>query len=229
MTRSTPFRTVSFQGPDSTLSIIVRPTKALTPGDVLREVDSLSILSPSDYLVVQAGYVGNVDLKSKVEEFGERRKADQSLTMSCLVSPIQNKYVSNFYRSPLSLKKRIADIYSLSLHRTNSVFAVHALSPNHQLFHYEQSQLFPKMKSFKLPREALSNPEQEVTTRSDLESVGLVICSNEVIHALFLYHLSILDTLADRTFRDRTGRTTVHGEFRLPNLLPRFRQRSLDL
>ncbi|GAA5877759.1 hypothetical protein JCM16303_000227 [Sporobolomyces ruberrimus] len=146
--------TVSFQGPDSTLSIIVRPTKALTPGDVLREVDSLSILSPSDYLVVQAGYVGNVDLKSKVDEFGERRKADQSLTMSCLVSPIQNK--------------------------TNSVFAVHALSPNHQLFHYEQSQLFPKMKSFKLPREALSNPEQEVTTRSDLESVGLVICSNEV-------------------------------------------------
>ncbi|GAA5905565.1 translation initiation factor eIF2B catalytic subunit epsilon [Sporobolomyces salmoneus] len=146
--------TVSFQGPESTLSIVVRPTKALTPGDVLREVDSLSILSPSDYLVVQAGYVGNVDLKAKVEEFGERKKADPSLTMSCLVSPIQSK--------------------------TNSVFAVHALSPNHQLLHYEQSQLFPKMKTFKLPREALSNPEHEVTTRSDLESVGLVICSNEV-------------------------------------------------
>lgn len=64
--------------------------------------------------------------------------------------------------------------------RTNSVFAVHALAPNHQLLHYEQSQLFPKMRTFKLPREALSNPEQEVTTRSDLESVGLVICSNEV-------------------------------------------------
>ncbi|GAA5946869.1 hypothetical protein JCM3765_002052 [Sporobolomyces pararoseus] len=146
--------TVSFQGPELTLSIVVRPTKALTPGDVLREVDSLSILSPSDYLVVQAGYVGNVDLKSKVEEFGERKKADPSLTMSCLVSPIQAK--------------------------TNSVFAVHALAPNHQLLHYEQSQLFPKMRTFRLPREALSNPEQEVTTRSDLESVGLVICSNEV-------------------------------------------------
>ncbi|GAA5939733.1 translation initiation factor eIF2B catalytic subunit epsilon [Sporobolomyces koalae] len=148
--------TLTFQGPEVTLSIVVRPTKALTPGDVLREVDSLQILSPSDYLVVQAGYVGNVDLKHRVEEFAQRKKADPNLTMSCLVSPIQQK--------------------------TNSVFAVHALSArNDQLLHYEQSQLFPKMRTFRLPREALgAAQDQRVTIRSDLESVGLVICSNEV-------------------------------------------------
>ncbi|GAA6005765.1 hypothetical protein JCM11491_004000 [Sporobolomyces phaffii] len=184
--------TVSFQGPESTLSIVVRPTKALTPGDVLREVDSLSILSPSDYLVVQAGYVGNVDLKAKVEEFGERRKLDQSLTMSCMVSPIQNK--------------------------THSVFAVHALSPSHQLLHYEQSQLFPKMKSFKLPRESLANPELEVTTRSDLESVGLVICSNEVAPLFtenFDYQAFYPDFVNGLLTSDLLGKTiccTVIGE-----------------
>ena len=70
------------------MSIVVRPTKALTPGDVLREVDSLQILAPADYLVVQAGYVGNVDLKEKVQEFTDRRIKDPNLSMSCIVRPI---------------------------------------------------------------------------------------------------------------------------------------------
>ena len=70
------------------MSIVVRPTKALTPGDVLREVDSLQILAPADYLVVQAGYVGNVDLKEKVQQFTDRRLKDPNLSMSCIVRPI---------------------------------------------------------------------------------------------------------------------------------------------
>lgn len=70
------------------MTIVVRPTKALTPGDVLREVDSLQILAPADYLVVQAGYVGNVDLKEKVQEFTDRRVKDPNLSMSCIVRPI---------------------------------------------------------------------------------------------------------------------------------------------
>ncbi|GAA5860000.1 hypothetical protein JCM8547_003052 [Rhodosporidiobolus lusitaniae] len=145
--------TQSFHGPGSLLQILVRPTKALTPGDVLRECDSLSILSPADYLVVQAGYVGNVDLKQKVQEFTERRKKDQSLTMSCIVKPVAAK--------------------------THATFAVHTLSSDHQLFHYEQTPAFPKMKQFKVPREALASGK-EIHTRSDLEAVGAVICSVEV-------------------------------------------------
>ena len=81
-------RTSSFMSPGAEMSIVVRPTKALTPGDVLREVDSLQILAPADYLVVQAGYVGNVDLKEKVQEFTDRRLKDPNLSMSCIVRPI---------------------------------------------------------------------------------------------------------------------------------------------
>lgn len=54
---------------------------------MLREVDSLGILAPADFLVVQVGYVGNIDLAGKVEEFGERRKKDPTLAMSCVVAP----------------------------------------------------------------------------------------------------------------------------------------------
>ncbi|GAA5976582.1 hypothetical protein JCM11641_001346 [Rhodosporidiobolus odoratus] len=145
--------TQSFHGPETLLQIIVRPTKGLTPGDVMRECDSLSILSPADYLVVQAGYVGNVNLKQKVEEFGQRRKADPNLSMSCIVKPIATK--------------------------THSTFAVHTLDSDAQLYHYEESAAFPKMRQFKVPREALATGK-EIRTRSDLEAVGAVICSVEV-------------------------------------------------
>ncbi|GAA6034875.1 hypothetical protein JCM8097_009345 [Rhodosporidiobolus ruineniae] len=145
--------TQTFHGPEQLLQIVVRPTKALTPGDVMRECDSLSILSPADYLVVQAGYVGNVDLKQKVSEFTERRKKDPNLSMSCLVKPISVK--------------------------THATFAVHTLSSDHQLFHYEESPIYPRMKQFKVPREALQTGK-EIHTRCDLETVGAVICSVEV-------------------------------------------------
>ncbi|GAA5909439.1 hypothetical protein JCM5296_000571 [Sporobolomyces johnsonii] len=183
--------TTSFQGPESALSIVVRPTKALTPGDVMREVDGLSILAPADYLVVQAGYVGNVDLGQKVKDFTERRKADPSLSMSCVVAPIQTK--------------------------TSSVFAVHALSTDAQLFHYEQSSLFPKMKQFKVPREALADGK-EIHTRADLESVGAVICSVEVAPLFtenFDYQFFYPDFVNGLLTSDLLGKTiccTIVGE-----------------
>lgn len=89
LTRTTSRRSSSFTKNGSTLNIIVRPTKSVTPGEVLRELDKLGILGPVDYLVVQAGYVGNLFLKDKVDEFTVRRKADPSLTMSCVVAPRQ--------------------------------------------------------------------------------------------------------------------------------------------
>lgn len=86
--------------PGAEMSIVVRPTKALTPGDVLREVDSLQILAPADYLVVQAGYVGNVDLKEKVQEFTDRRLKDPNLSMSCIVRPITKQCVASIPVQP---------------------------------------------------------------------------------------------------------------------------------
>ncbi|TKA57409.1 hypothetical protein B0A53_00638 [Rhodotorula sp. CCFEE 5036] len=143
--------TSSFMSPGAEMSIVVRPTKALTPGDVLREVDSLQILAPADYLVVQAGYVGNVDLKEKVQEFTDRRLKDPNLSMSCIVRPITKQ--------------------------THATFAVHTLTPDAQLLHYEESLLFPKMKKFTIPREALGNGT-ELRARSDLEAVAPLFTEN---------------------------------------------------
>lgn len=82
-----PSSTSTFMSPKSPLSIVFRPTTALTPGDVLREVDGLQILAPADFLVVQAGYVGNAGLGELVKDFTERRKRDPNLSMSCVVAP----------------------------------------------------------------------------------------------------------------------------------------------
>ena len=85
--------TSSYNSSTSPLSIIIRPTKAMTPGDVLREVDGLGILAPADFLVVQAGYVGNVDLGEKVKEFAARRAASPMLSMSCVIAPRKHSCV----------------------------------------------------------------------------------------------------------------------------------------
>ncbi|GAA5924014.1 hypothetical protein JCM10213_004472 [Rhodosporidiobolus nylandii] len=184
-------RTQTFHGPEAPLHVIVRPTKALTPGDVMRECDSLSILSPADYLVVQAGYVGNVDLKQKVQEFTERRKQDPNMSMSCIVKPISAK--------------------------THSTFAVHTLSSDAQLFHYEHSSTFPRVKQFKVPREALQSGKA-IQTRSDLEAVGAVICSVEVAPLFtenFDYQFFYPDFVNGLLTSDLLGKTiccTIIGE-----------------
>ncbi|KAM0788374.1 hypothetical protein ACM66B_001514 [Microbotryomycetes sp. NB124-2] len=181
----------TFSSPTSPLKIVLRPTKAATPGDVLREVDSLQILAPADYLVVQAGYVGNVDLQQKVKEFTERRKQDPTMTMSCVVAPVTT--------------------------RTTSTFAVHTVSADAQLFHYEQTSLFPKLKRARLPREALEGGKT-VRVRSDLESVGVAICSVEVAPLFtenFDYQFFYPDFVNGILTSDLLGKTiccTVVGE-----------------
>jgi translation initiation factor eIF-2B subunit epsilon len=56
---------------------------------------------------------------------------------------------------------------------------VHVLADDGQLFHYEESQVFPKRKQASLPKEALGGAK-DVRVRVDLESVGVAICSIEV-------------------------------------------------
>lgn len=146
-------KTSTYSSHLSGISITLRPTTALTPGDVLREVDGLGILAPADFLVVQAGYVGNILLAEKVKEFTTWRKEDPTVCMSCVVTP---------RKSPTATK-----------------LAVHVLSSENQLLHYEESRLYPKLKNVSLPREALAGGK-EVKARADLEAVGAVICSIEV-------------------------------------------------
>ncbi|KAK4703891.1 translation initiation factor eIF-2B subunit epsilon, partial [Phenoliferia sp. Uapishka_3] len=145
----------TFLSVKSPLSITVRPTTALTPGDVLREVDSLQILAPADFIVVQAGYVGNINLADLVKEFGERRSRDPYLVMSCVVA------------------KRTGN-------EEGEKWACHVTEgSDDRLVHYEESKRWPGIRHATLPREALDGCK-EVKTRVDLEAVGVAICSIEV-------------------------------------------------
>ena len=125
----------------------------MTPGDVLREVDSLQILAPADFLVAQAGYVGNLHLDTLVRDFGLRRARDPDLVMSCVVAPASVP---------------------------GAKYAVHVLEgEDERLLHYEESKRFPRSRQATIPRDALEGC-REVRTRIDLEAVGVAICSVEV-------------------------------------------------
>lgn len=65
------------------MNIRLRTTMASTEGDVMREVDSLAL--PGDWLLVRAGYIGNLDLARAVTDFTARRKKTPGLLMECLV------------------------------------------------------------------------------------------------------------------------------------------------
>lgn len=75
----------------------------------------------------------------------------------------------------------------LVLSRTTSTFAIHAVSTDAQLYHYEESSLFPSLRRARLPREAIENGK-EIHVRADLESVGVAICSVEV-HDTWCSHI----------------------------------------
>lgn len=95
------------------------------------------------------------------------------MTMSCVVAPSESRSVAS--RSPL-LSHLLTTHHS---RRTTSTFAIHAVSTDAQLFHYEQSSLFPSLKQARLPREAIESGK-EIHVRADLESIGVAICSVEV-------------------------------------------------
>lgn len=67
------------------MEVRIRSTLASAEGDVLRELDNVPL--QGDFLLVRAGYMGNIDLDSAVKAFTVRRKKDPSLLMDCLVAP----------------------------------------------------------------------------------------------------------------------------------------------
>ncbi|KAM0754479.1 hypothetical protein T439DRAFT_309262 [Meredithblackwellia eburnea MCA 4105] len=146
-------KTSPFSHPHSPLTLTLRPFQGQTPGDVLREVDGLQLLAPTDFLVVQAGYLGNVALEELVKDFSARRVRDKDLVLGCGVAK----------RSGPTTKT-----------------AIHVLSgPDDRLVHYEESPLFPRLRTATLPRETLEG-SKTVKLRRDLEAFGVVVCSPEV-------------------------------------------------
>lgn len=52
----------------------------------MREVDALGILAPTDFLVLQAGFVGSIDFKTEVATFAARRTKDPNYVLSALLT-----------------------------------------------------------------------------------------------------------------------------------------------
>jgi hypothetical protein len=69
---------------------------------------------------------------------------------------------------------------TLGIHsRASSQSSIYILSPSSQLLHYETSATFPRKPRARFPREMLDNT-RDVLIRSDLESIGVDVCSIEV-------------------------------------------------
>ena len=83
-------RSSTFTSPTASMTIRVRSTQAYTEGDVIREVDSLALTG--DWLLVRAGYLGNLNLEQNVADFKAKRKRDPGLLMDCIVAPRSRKY-----------------------------------------------------------------------------------------------------------------------------------------
>jgi hypothetical protein len=84
---------------DPSFEVVLRATTAMYPGEVLQEADDLPLAG--DFLLVRAGYVGNLDLRQAVKNFGEKRRKDSGLVMDCLVRPKLPQYAHVCrYRSP---------------------------------------------------------------------------------------------------------------------------------
>lgn len=57
--------------------------------------------------------------------------------------------------------------------------STYVLGPNSQLLHYETSPIHPRTNRIKLPKSILEGAKN-LSIRTDLENVGIDICSNEV-------------------------------------------------
>ena len=67
------------------MKIRIRSTQAYTEGDVMREVDGFGITG--NWLLVKAGYIGNLNLEQAVNDFTVKRKKDPGLLMDCVLAP----------------------------------------------------------------------------------------------------------------------------------------------
>ena len=74
--------------------------------------------------------------------------------------------------------------------RTTSCLATHVVADDGQLLHYEEAPMYPARKAVRLPREVL-DCAKDLRVRSDLESVGVAICSIEVRPTLPLLSLAV--------------------------------------
>lgn len=143
--------------------VTLKQTASVTEGDVLREADALEL--KSNFLLLRAGYLGNVDLARALKEFAVKRKADPNLVLDSLLVPSVGH--SSAERRP-----------------------TYAISPSTRLAHYQppvaessfSSSASSSSKRVHIPREIIEEGllHTGLEIRTDLTSVGVDVCSPEV-------------------------------------------------
>lgn len=135
---------------DLTMQIILRTTTSSTIGDVLREADALQL--KTSFLLLRVGYIGNLNLRTYLDQFESKKTQDASLCMDCLViSSEETAFTSTFL-----------------------------LNPSSRILHYGHAPSFPTRSRWKFPKELLAeNPS--VLLRRDLKSIGCWICTADVL------------------------------------------------
>ncbi|KAK9898669.1 hypothetical protein P389DRAFT_178044 [Cystobasidium minutum MCA 4210] len=150
----------TFMSPTAPMTIRIKQTQAISEGDVMREVDGLALAG--DWLLVKAGYIGNLELETAVTDFTAKRKKDPSLLMECIVT------------------SRTRSTRASAPAKTST----HVMSSEKQLLHYLHQPQYPARKRTHFPLEHIESGKT-LLVRTDLESVGVDICNMEV-PALFV-------------------------------------------
>lgn len=149
------------------ITVIATPD-AQSLGDVMRELDSKQIIR-SDFILIHADSVANMDLASIVDAHKRRRKKDKDAIMTICTMPVGKR-------------SRI---------RTPGNLALFFVEPHtSQLVHYAPVPAAPRMRSTSLPLEVFDEDAAatthslsrgaEVDIRNDLVDCGIDICSADV-------------------------------------------------
>lgn len=149
------------------LTVIATPD-AQSLGDVMRELDSKQIIR-SDFILVHADSVANMDLASIVDAHKRRRKKDKDAIMTICTMPVGKR---SRLRTPGNL----------------SLFFVEPHTS--QLVHYAPVRAAPRLRTTSLPLEVFDEDAAattnslsrgaEVDIRNDLIDCGIDICSADV-------------------------------------------------
>ena len=140
--------------------------EARSVGDMMRELDAHQVIK-SDFVLMHADAVGNMDLGAVVEAHKQRRRVDRNAIMTICTMPV----------APHSRARTLGD---------QSVFTV--APSTSQLLHYNSVPAVPRKPFLKLPLElfddenaqGLSGKGAEIDVRNDLVHCGVEVCAIDV-------------------------------------------------
>ncbi|KAJ3000838.1 hypothetical protein HDV02_002301 [Globomyces sp. JEL0801] len=155
-----------------TITVIVSQ-ELRSMGDVLRDLDAKQILQ-SDFILMSAHTVSNIDLTAVLESHRQRKLADKDCIMTLMLKQASSSHPTR--------SKAEGELFVLD-------------GTNSELTHYETHHRYPHRKKFSLDPHMFKN-HSDVIIRNDLIDCHIDICSIEV-PALFTENFDYQDLRND--------------------------------